>query len=75
MSSKFIPNKKETLPGVPKSFSEQAAFPDDGLEAAKKKESSGTMKSGSGEDPFVESGLPENDPERPRETPEEQSNR
>jgi hypothetical protein len=74
MSSKSIPNKKETLPGVPKNFSEQAALTDDELEVAKR-ESSGTMKSGSGEDPFVESGLPENDPERPRKTPEEQSNR
>jgi hypothetical protein len=47
---------------------------DDGLEAAKK-EAASTMKPASGEDPLVESGLPEDDPERPRETPEEQSNR
>ena len=72
MSSKSIPNKKETLPGVPKNFSAQAAPTNDGPEIAKKESTSAT---GSGEDPFVESGLPENDPERPRETPEEQSNR
>jgi len=74
MGPKSTPNKKEILPAVPKNFPEEVALTDDGLESAKK-ESTSTMKSGSGEDPFVESGLPENDPERPRETPEEQSNR
>lgn len=72
MSAKSIPNKKEILPGVLKNFSEQAALDDKGVEVAKKESESTT---GSGEDPLVESGVPENDPERPRETPEEQSNR
>lgn len=30
-------------------------------------------RSGSGEDPLVESGLPDNDPEQPRESDEEKS--
>lgn len=30
-------------------------------------------RSGSGEDPLVESGLPDNDPERPQQTDEERS--
>jgi hypothetical protein len=60
---------------VPKRFPEKTPLSDDGVEAAKKEstESMRSASSGSGEDPFVESGLPENDPERPRETPEEQS--
>jgi hypothetical protein len=57
---------------VPKKFPEPTPLSDDGLEAAKQ-DTSGPGRTGSGEDPFVESGLPENDPERPRETPEEQS--
>jgi hypothetical protein len=60
---------------LPKKFPEATPLSDDGLEAAKK-ESASTMKAGSsggGENPFVESGLPDHDPERPRETPEEQS--
>lgn len=64
-----------TPPGNgPTHFPERQPMSDDGLEGAKK-DASVSMKSGGGEDPFVESGVPENDPERPRETPEEQSNR
>jgi hypothetical protein len=65
----------EPKPGLPRKFPEQVPLSDDGLEAGKK-ESASTMKSAAnpGEDPFVESGVPENDPEQPRETPEEQSN-
>lgn len=55
--------------------SERQPLSDDGLEGAKKEASFSSPRSGGGEDPFVESGVPENDPERPRETPEEQSNR
>ena len=39
------------------------------------RQAGGPSRSGSGEDPFVESGLPDNDPERPRQSPEEQSMR
>ena len=74
MRPKSIPKTKETLPGVVKGISAQRADRGDSVEAAKK-ESSSKARTGSGEDPFVESGLPKNDPERPRETPEEQSNR
>jgi hypothetical protein len=84
MNSKSVPSPRSDEPkpevqpppgDVPKKFPESTPLSDDGLEAAKS-ESTGPGKSGSsgsGEDPFVESGLPENDPERPRETPEEQS--
>jgi hypothetical protein len=67
---------ESTLPPgeLPKHFPEKTPLSDDGIEAAKK-EAASPMKPGPGEDPLVESGLPDNDPERPRETPEEQSNR
>jgi len=54
----------------PKSFPPPQPLSDDGLEAAKK-ESSNPPREGSGEDPAVESGVAENDPERPpqREEP------
>jgi len=45
---------------------------DDGLEAAKK-ETTPSSRNESGEDPMVESGVPEHDPEQPRETDEEKS--
>ena len=71
---KSLPDKPPPPVKLPAKFPEQAPLSDDGLEAAKR-ESASTMRSPSGEDPLIESGLPENDPERPRETPEEQSNR
>ncbi len=67
-----FPDPGKPRPGVPKHFPEEAVLTDDGLESAKH-ESASTMKSNPGEDPFVESGIPENDPEQPRQTPEEQS--
>ncbi|HEX2860791.1 MAG TPA: hypothetical protein VHN79_04095 [Lacunisphaera sp.] len=60
---------------LPKNFPEKTPLSDDGVETAKREASSSMMKEGAGEDPLVESGLPDNDPERPRETPEQQSNR
>jgi hypothetical protein len=57
---------------LPKKFPESTPLSDDGVEVAKQ-EGSSPHRNGSGEDPFVESGIPENDPEQPRETPEEQS--
>jgi hypothetical protein len=71
-----FPDPVKAGPGVPRNFPEQAVLSDDGIEAAKR-ESASTMKSEAnpGEDPLTESGLPDNDPERPRQTPEEQSNR
>ena len=71
---KSIPDRPAPPVRLPKKFPERTPLSDDGLEAAKK-EAASTMKPVSGEDPLVESGLPEDDPERPRETPEEQSNR
>lgn len=69
------PSASTQAPGeLPKHFPERTPLSDDGVEAAKK-EAASPMKSAAGEDPLIESGLPENDPERPRETPEEQSNR
>lgn len=69
----------EPIPGsVPKKFPEQPAP----LSTQSPKMSpnedepsqSGSDESGD-EDPLVESGLPDNDPERPKETDEEQSMR
>jgi hypothetical protein len=45
----------------------------DGLEASEKQEASPGNREGSGEDPLVESGLPDNDPERPRQDEIEKS--
>lgn len=65
----------EPIPGsVPKRFPNQpeplstqtpSSSPDEETEAP--------VRSGSGEDPLVESGLPDNDPEQPKETDEEKS--
>lgn len=71
---KSIPDKPPPPVKLPTKFPERAPLSDDGLEAAKK-EAASTMMPASGEDPFVESGQPEDDPEQPRETPEDQSNR
>lgn len=71
---KSLPDKPFPPARLPRRFPERAPLSDDGIEAAKK-EAASTMKPVSGEDPLVESGLPEDDPERPQETSEEQSNR
>lgn len=65
----------EPIPGsVPKKFPNQ---PEPlGTEPARSssgEEDKEPDRSGSGEDPLVESGLPDNDPEQPRETDEEKS--
>lgn len=53
--------------------SQPTPLSDDGLEAAKKDETASDRRLGSGEDPLVESGLPEDDPEQPRETDTQKS--
>ncbi len=68
----------EPPPGdLPKRFPEQQPLSDDGLEAAKRNDSNviPAAHETPGEDPLVESGLPEDDPEHPRRTDEENSNR
>jgi len=69
-----IPEVPQPPGDLPKNFPEKTPLSDDGVEAAKK-EAASPMKPGPGEDPLIESGLPEDDPERPRETPEHLSNR
>lgn len=68
----------EPPPGdLPKRFPEQQPLSDDGLEAGKRNAANAipAAHANPGEDPLVESGLPEDDPERPRQTDEEKSNR
>ena len=55
-----------------KSANPPAPLDDDSLEAAKK-DSTTSSRNESGYDPRVESGIPEHDPEQPRETDEEKS--
>lgn len=50
-------------------------FPDPGKPAPGPEPKPSRAESNPGEDPFVESGVPENDPEHPRATVEEESNR
>jgi hypothetical protein len=71
---------KSTQPEIePARISPPKKFPENPEPIASKdnedhQESSGApSKSGSGEDPLVESGLPPDDPEQPRETDEEKS--
>jgi hypothetical protein len=78
--SKSNPPRPEIEPpagDLPKRFPEQQPLSDDGLEAAKRNASNTIPEARQtpGEDPLVESGLPDDDPERPRETEEEKSNR
>jgi hypothetical protein len=63
---KAKPGRASAPVDLPKKFPEQTPLTDDGIEAAKK-EAASPMKSGSGEeDQQLESGIPQNDPERPR---------
>ncbi len=63
----------EPIPGtLPKKFPEQPE-PMDRQPVKPQQDDATSSRSGSGEDPLVESGVPDNDPEQPKETDEEKS--
>lgn len=65
----------EPIPGdVPKKFPNMPEPLDAGQpQHPQSDDDDAPMRSGAGEDPLVESGLPDNDPEQPKESDEEKS--
>ncbi|MDB6115523.1 MAG: hypothetical protein JWQ62_2468 [Lacunisphaera sp.] len=72
--SQTSPEPEIQPPGVfpKKSPNPPQPLDDDGLEAAKR-DTTPSSRNESGPDPIVESGIPDHDPEQPRETDEEKS--
>ncbi len=65
----------EPIPGsVPKRFPNQPEpLSSQAEESSSGEEAEISAQAGPGEDPLIESGIPKNDPEQPRETDEEKS--
>jgi len=64
----------EPIPGsVPKKFPDEPEPLSTRSPKRPPQDDDAPARSGSGEDPLVESGIPDNDPEQPRETDEEKS--